>query len=88
MSYRYANERPFVFTDEGQLMFLKVRDRAKKLLDEAGAVACDALISGLTGNSWSMLACVDRLVEIGELKEVPNPHSLAGQHRLFVGPFR
>jgi hypothetical protein len=32
-----------------------------------------------------MLACIDRLVELKELIEVPNPVSRAGQDRVFIG---
>ena len=84
MAYDYQTERPFIFTEDGQVMFLKIRDRSKSLIENSGAVSCDRLIAGLTGDSWGMLACVDRLVELRELREVPNPHSSAGQHRLFI----
>lgn len=84
LSYRYEEHRDHVFTDDGQRLLLKARDRAQKLLSEAGAVSIGAIIAGLSGDSWKMLACVDRLVEIGDLLEVPNPHSGAGQHRLFI----
>jgi hypothetical protein len=84
MSYDYQIERAFVFTEEGQVMFLKIRDTAKSLIETSGAASCERIISGCTGSSWSMLACVDRLVELRELLEVPNPHSRAGQHRLFI----
>jgi len=86
--YNYQAERPFVFTEEGQVMFLKIRDTAKLLLDKSGAVSCARLISGCTGSSWSMLACVDRLVELRELAEVPNPYSSAGLDRLFIAGSR
>jgi hypothetical protein len=84
MGYDYQTERPFVFTEDGQVMFLKIRDKAKHLLETSGAASCEKLISGCTGDSWSMLACVDRLVELRELLEVPNIYSRAGQHRLFI----
>ena len=83
----YATERPHVFTENGQKLFLKIRDRAKELMDEAGAASMAQLIAGNSGVSWHMLACVDRLVELGELVEVPNPHSTAGQHRIFIEPY-
>lgn len=88
MSYDYATQKPNLFTDDGQRMFLKVRDAAKSYLDTAGAVSCGKLISAAgSGISWDMLACVDRLVELGELLEIPNPHSRAGQHRVFIKPY-
>ena len=38
------------------------------------------------GGMWQMPACVDRLVELGELREVTAPKSVAGQHRIFTNP--
>jgi len=32
--YNYLVEKPKIFTEQGQKEFLKVRDRAKKLLNE------------------------------------------------------
>lgn len=82
--YRYETERHAIFTEDGQRMFLEIRDRVKRLLKEAGAVSMEAAISGSTGSSWQMLACVDRLVELGELREVTDPNTVAGQYRIFV----
>lgn len=84
MSYDYQTQRPFVFTEDGQVMFLAIRDKAKELIDQAGVVTSGSLMNGLTGDAWSMLACIDRLVELGELIEIPNSYNQAGQHRLFV----
>ena len=84
MVYSYTAERPFVFTEEGQVMFLKIRDKTKALFEQAGAARCQEIISGVCGSSWSMLACVDRLVELGEMREVTAADSVAGQHRVFV----
>lgn len=87
MGYEYRTHRHTVFTEGGQVLFLKIRDEAAKLLKQSGAVECQKLLC-VTGNTWEMLACVDRLVELGELLEVPNPHSGAGQHRIFIAPYR
>jgi hypothetical protein len=84
MPYDYATERDSLFTDAGQRMFLRVRDNAKKLLSAAGAVRCEELISCTAGDSWTMLACVDRLVELGEIREVTQPNTVAGQDRIFT----
>jgi hypothetical protein len=84
MGYSYATHKANVFTEDGQIMFLKIRDRAKALLADAGAATADRMMATVTGDSWSMLACVDRLVELGEIAEVPNPHSNFGQDRIFV----
>lgn len=86
MSYQYATQRAFVFTEEGQRDFLKIRDTARDLLEDAGAVTSQKLMC-VTGDTWDMLACIDRLVELGELIEIPNPISRAGQHRIFIAPY-
>lgn len=65
--YNYETERPFLFTDDGQRMFLQIRDKAKRLLKEAGAFRAQELFTEVTGSSWAMIACIDRLVELGEI---------------------
>ena len=82
--YEYSERRSVVFTDEGQKMFLSIRDRSKRLLRDGGAFTMSAVISGESGVSWDMLACVDRLVELGEIREVTAPGSVAGQNRVFI----
>ncbi len=69
MSYNYAIERPFVLTDEGQRVLLKMRDLAFELCGKAGAVRADKLMV-FSGNSWQIMACIDRLVEVGDLREI------------------
>jgi hypothetical protein len=87
MPYEYAGYRPYIFTEDGQVTFLKIRDTAERLLKEAGAVRCLELISGVTGDSWYMLACVDRLVELGEIREVEQVGRVMGQYRIFTRPY-
>lgn len=83
MSYNYAEQRTELFSDEGQRMFLKLRDNANRLLASAGEARMDRLMTGLTGEVWTMLACADRMVELGEMVEVSQP-GCAGQHRIFT----
>lgn len=86
MSYVYEAEKKIVFTDNGQREFLRVRDFCKRMIQQAGAVqAGKAMSQANLGDSWSMMACVDRLVELGELREVTDPDRCAWQHRVFVG---
>lgn len=59
MSYRYEEQKPELFTDEGQ-----------------------RTLAGETGSIWFHMACVDRLVEIGDLREVPT--NGWAQHRIFT----
>lgn len=84
MPYDYAAQRPFVFTEDGQVMFLKIRDRAKELISKAGAATSGKIVAKSTGDTWNMLACIDRLVELKEIQEIPNTLSRAGQHRIFT----
>lgn len=81
--YSYEEIKPTLFTEQGQVMFLKIRDRVKSLLKVAGAVRMQEAISKCTGSSWDMLACVDRLVELKEIREITG-EKVAGQHRVFV----
>lgn len=81
--YSYAKQRKVVFTDEGQRMLFSIRDRVKDLLAESRAFTLDAAIKGQLGNSWDMLACVDRLVEMGEIREITYGE-VAAQDRVFV----
>lgn len=83
--YDYQTQRPFVFTDEGQRMLLRVRDGIAAVLPVSGVVTLEkAMQFAGGGNSWDMIACVDRLVELGELVEVKHD-APAGQYRIFRG---
>jgi len=82
--YKYEDVRSRLFDDEGQRMVLRVRDFVHKTLAVAGAVRLDkAMDSAGGGDSWTMIASVDRLVELGEIREVPQS-GVAGQDRIFV----
>lgn len=84
MPYVYSELRAGLFTEDGQVMLLKMRDFVKETLPKSGAVRMDKLMSAAgTGDSWTMLACADRLVELGDLREITN-REVAGQHRVFV----
>lgn len=77
MSYDYKTEKREVFKEENQMLFIKIREKAHHLLNIAGAVTMDNLATLPDGigcaDSFTMLACVDRLVELGEIKEIYNP---------------
>lgn len=84
MGYDYQTERPKIFTEDGQKLFLAIRDKAQRLFGIAGAARMYEMISGNSGSVWEMLACVDRLVELGEIREVTAGQRVAGQDRVFV----
>ncbi len=73
MSYSYANERPRLFTEDGQVFFLKVRDATKALIAMSGAFRFDKLSISGGYDSWELMAAIDRLVELGELEECQRP---------------
>lgn len=83
--YKYEDLKPQLFTDEGQRMLLKIRDAAFRLLDKTGAVRFQELMdeAKVGGDSWLQIACVDRLVELGDLTEIVYPRSNT-QYRIFV----
>lgn len=83
MSYVYKESREHLFNDEGQRLFLKVRDHVHGLLEKAGAVRIKEVLMKHTGDSWTILACFDRMVELGEIREITQD-SVCGQHRIFV----
>ena len=80
--YDYQVEREWLFTDEGQRMFLRIRDNVNELLNRAGAARMQEALCG-SGSSWRQMACMDRMVELKEIREIPQ-NSCAGQHRVFV----
>lgn len=84
MSYDYKTERKELFTEDGHVMFIKIRDTVKTLLHSAGAFRMQEALRNCSGSSWTMLACVDRLVELGEIREVTPQNSCAGQYRIFT----
>jgi len=81
--YNYDQEKKGLYTEEGQRTFLQIRDRVHSLLDTAGAVRLQEAISKSSGDSFLMLACIDRLVELGEIREVAGEGSLS-QFKVFV----
>ncbi len=81
MGYEYDKEKLVLFTDEGQKIFLKARSKIFKMLDESGAfLLANAMY---TGNPWLYIACIDRMVELGEIVEVTEK-GCCSQDRAFV----
>ena len=82
--YSYLDNRYKLWTDEGQRDFLQVRDNVAKLLHEAGAFMMCYAWGDVPGDSFELLMYVDRLVELGEIREITGK-GVAGQCRVFVG---
>lgn len=84
--YNYQTERPYVLSEEGRNMFESIKHNVRLLFEYKTTFTMGEAIQGQTGDSWHMLACVDRLVELGYIEEV-NVGKVAGQHRVFrAGP--
>jgi hypothetical protein len=83
MVYDYKTERNSIFTEEGLNTLLKIRDAAHGFLEHSGAATMGKLIAVTSGDSWFLMACVDMLVERGELAEVTED-GCPGQFRVFV----
>jgi hypothetical protein len=67
MPYIYEEQKKNLCTPENIDMLLKIRDRAKLLINTAGACSVDKLLANISGDSWLMLAAVELLAERGEL---------------------
>jgi hypothetical protein len=85
MPYNYVTQKNNLFCDEGQKLFLKIRDKVKQHIRQSGAVRMDKILSGISGDSWDMLACIDRMIELGELIELTDP-SIFNMSRIFTEP--
>jgi hypothetical protein len=84
MAYVYTTERPWLFTEEGQVALIKTRDNAFRLLDSAGAFnGMKAFKDVSVGDTFRMMALLDRLVEMDDIREVAGPN-VRGQDRIFV----
>ncbi len=84
--YSYEIQKPELLTDKGQTVFLKVRDHVLYMLKISGAVRQGEAISSSKvsyGDSWTGLAIFDRMVEIGDLREITDDN-VCGQDRVFV----
>lgn len=82
MSYDYQKMHKEVFTNDGIRTLFNVRAKIKSALQIAGAVMAIKVITG-PGDAWIGTACLDYLVELGEIREVEQEDCFL-QHRIFV----
>lgn len=83
--YHYEDMKLTLFTEKGTVLFTAIRDKTRELLSKAGAARAQEMMhTNLGGDSWVMLACLDRLVELREVREITVQSEVAGQHRVFV----
>jgi len=86
LSYNYQTEKPRLFTEAGMKIYISVRDEAHRLLSLAGAFTAERACAKASGDSWTMLAALDFMVEQGELRLLTPKDSVMGQHQVFTGP--
>lgn len=79
--YDYQIEKSKLFTDEGFKQITEAKDTASKLIEKAGAVRMDKIMS--TGDTWRSMAVVEYLVECGYLIEVTTAPTMS-QYRIFT----
>jgi hypothetical protein len=86
--YNYETEKAQLFTDEGQRKLIKTRDNVLRIVKEAGCIRMqEALRFANMGDSWSNMAMIDRLVELGDLVEISKGDE-PGQYRIFRAPYQ
>ena len=83
MAYNYEEIKPKLFIEAHQRLFLEIRDKVHGHLSETGVAKMGFILNGVSGDSWVMMACVDRLVELGEIRELLL-RDVASQDRIFI----
>lgn len=85
MSYKYEDQKRELFTDAGSRRFHAMLKHCRTLLDASEAFTMAAAMRApSSGDTWQQMACVDRMVELGEIREVHTKG--AAQCRVFVLP--
>jgi hypothetical protein len=84
MAYNYQKERPRLFTEDGQTMLVTMRDTIQRKVKVAGAVTARAAMSDVSGDTWMMLAVLDRLMEMGDIRRIEQRGHVAGQDEVYV----
>jgi len=83
MLYNYTVEKPRIFTEEGQVIFLKIRDRINEFIKTSGAFRADKVLSNITGTSFQHRACLDRMIELGEIVCLSSDE-IWGQYKVYT----
>ena len=84
MNYSYEKEREGLFTESGQRFFLEIRDQVRRKINESGALRFDKI--SFTGDTWKAMACLDRMVELGEIVKLRAEGTCWGQYQVYTTP--
>ena len=78
MSYDYQTQKKEIFTEDGVLTLLRVRDTVQKLLEFSGAFTFNKVRKNISGTneSWTMFCAIDYMVEKEELREVTGARTI------------
>jgi hypothetical protein len=72
-NYKYEDVRPELFSEDGVELLMKLRDNSARLLFTGGAYTFEKVTRTITGDSWTMMAALDYMVERREIKLVYAP---------------
>ena len=78
-----------IYTKEGQRPFLDIRDKVNELFRTAGTLRMADITTYKEDDpaqvAWFQIACVDRLVELGEIEEITSfVGDVPPQNRVFI----
>lgn len=82
-SYDYEVLRRDLFTESGSEEFIRARDAMLELLRPTGAGRASLIFKASpAGDTWSMMAHLDRMVELGDVRYVPGTTDRAWQNQI------
>jgi len=81
--YRYEEHREWLASREGVVAVGEALANIEKVMVPAGCAMMHAICPS-TGSTDTMLASIDRCVEMGVIYEVQQMRTPAGQHRIFA----
>ncbi len=86
MTYDYKKLRTEIFTEQGVNLLLHIKSKANRSIRESGATTIGNLISNISicDDVHHAIACVEYLIERGDLKEITDP-DIRCQDRVVVG---
>jgi len=82
--YNYEFHKKELYSDLGMQMLLDVNDKAIKLIEVSGCVKVSKVLDGITGDSFTMLACIDQLIKMKRVREVFPVSGSTAQNRILI----